>query len=200
MCSSDLVGLTDAGRAYYAEVHAALRAVEEANRRVAGLAAVPRGPVRVSASVGFGVGWMTEIAARMTEQYPEVELVVDLSDRFVDLVGEGYDAAIRGGDLPDSSLVARSLGSSRARHYAAPAYLSGRGAPATPHDLARHEVVLYRGGPRTTWDFDGPEPLTVPVYGRYTVNNHALLRDAAVRGLGIARIFSFLADAAVEDG
>jgi DNA-binding transcriptional LysR family regulator len=61
-------------------------------------------------------------------------------------------------------------------------------------------VVLYRGGPRTTWDFDGPEPLTVPVYGRYTVNNHALLRDAAVRGLGIARIFSFLADAAVEDG
>jgi DNA-binding transcriptional LysR family regulator len=194
------VGVTDAGRAYYGQVHAALQAVEEANRWVAGLAATPRGPVRVSASVSFGASWMNPIAARMAAEYPEVELVVDLSDRFVDLVGEGYDAAIRGGDLTDSSLTARSLGANRAGHYAAPSYLIGRSTPQVPQDLADHEVLLYTGGPRTTWTFEGPERLTLPVYGRYTVNNHALLLDAAIRGMGIARLFPFLVEPAVADG
>lgn len=194
------VGLTDAGRAYYAEVHAALQAVEEANRRVAGLATTPRGPVRVSASVGFGASWMNAIAARMAAEYPEVELVVDLSDRYVDLVAEGFDAAIRGGDLVDSSLTARSLGASSARHYAAPSYLASRPVPASPQDLAQHEVLLYAGGPRSTWVFEGPERVVVPVHGRYTVNNHALLLDAALRGMGIARLFPFLADPSVAEG
>lgn len=194
------VGVTDAGRAYYAEVHAALLAVEEANRRVAGLAATPRGPVRVSASVGFGAVWMTTIAARMAAEYPEVELVVDLSDRYVDLVAEGYDAAIRGGDLADSSLTVRALGVSRAQHYASPVYLAACPPLASPQDLIDHNVLLYTGGPRTTWVLEGPERVTVPVYGRYTINNHALLMDAAIRGLGVARIFPFLAEPALADG
>jgi DNA-binding transcriptional LysR family regulator len=194
------VGVTDAGRAYYAEVHAALRTLDDAHQRVSGLAGTPRGPVRVSASVGFGVGWMTRIAARLRAEHPEVELLVDLSDRYVDLVAEGYDAAIRGGELADSSLTSRSLGASRPRHYAAPAYLAGRPPPLTPHDLAQHEVLLHRGGPRATWTFDAPEPLTVPVRGRYAVNNHGLLRDAAIEGLGIARVFAFLAEPAVARG
>ncbi len=194
------VGVTDAGRAYYQEVHAALQAVEEANRRIAGLAATPRGPVRVSASVSFGASWMNPIAQRIAEQYPEVDLVVDLTDRYVDLVADGFDAAIRGGDLADSSLTARSLGALRARHYAAPSYLQGRPMPDSPRDLAQHDVLLYTGGPRTTWVFEGPERLVVPVSGRYTINNHTLLLDAAVRGLGIARIFPFLAAASIAAG
>jgi DNA-binding transcriptional LysR family regulator len=194
------VGVTDAGRAYYHDVHAALQAVEDANRRVAGLAATPRGPVRVSASVSFGATWMNPIIQRVAEQYPAVDVVVHLTDRYVDLVAEGFDAAIRGGELPDSSLTARSLGAIRARHYAAPAYLRGRPPLDAPRDLAQHEVLLYSGGPRSSWAFEGPERLVVPVSGRYTVNNHALPLDAAVRGLGVTRTFPFLAAGPVADG
>jgi DNA-binding transcriptional LysR family regulator len=198
------LGLTEAGRIYYAEVHAALLALEEANRRASGLTEQARGPVRVSASVAFGASYMNTIAQRMAAEHPEVELLVDLTDRLVDLVSEGVDAAIRSGDLPDSSLSLRSLGAGRARHYASPSYLAARPPLQHPQDLAQHLVLLYVGGPRTHWLFEstGPEreQVTVPVYGRYTVNNHSLLVEAAVCGLGVTRTFPIMAQAAVAQG
>jgi DNA-binding transcriptional LysR family regulator len=194
------VNVTDAGRDYFEQVRAALQIVDDANRRVRGLTEAPRGPVRIAASPGFGATWMTAIAERLLTRHPAVELVVDLQDRFVDLVGEGFDAAIRGGELPDSSLTARTLQTARTYCYASPAWLEGRPPIHTPRDLAAHDVILYAGGPRGEWVFEGPPRTTVAVRGRYTVNSHRLHVEAAERGLGVARVFPFLVGPALAAG
>lgn len=194
------VNVTDAGRDYFEQVRAALQLVDDANRRVRGLTEAPRGPVRIAASPGFGATWMTTIAERLLVRHPAVELVVDLQDRFVDLVGEGFDAAIRGGELADSALTARTLQVSRLFCYASPAYLADRPAPVTPRDLVGHDVILYAGGPRGEWVFEGPPRTAVAVRGRYTVNSHRLHVEAAERGLGIARVFPFLVQPAIAAG
>lgn len=194
------VGLTEAGRAYYEEVRGALQAVDDASRRVAGLAEAPRGPVRVSTSTGFGATWLPEIAAQLLRQHPDVQLVVDLSDRYVDLVAEGYDAAIRGGEGGDTTLFARSLGANRSVCVAAPAYLAGRPPLTHPRDLAQHAALLYSGPLHQEWIFELPERVKVPVSGRFIVNSHRLLVEAAERGLGVARVFPFLVEPALAAG
>lgn len=192
------VNVTDAGREYYEQVRSALQIVDDANRRVIGLTDVPRGPVRIATSPGFGATWMTAVASRLLVRHPAVELIVDMQDRFVDLVAEGFDAAIRAGELPDSSLTARTLQSGRMFCYASPAYLKKRTRITTPRDLVDHEVILYAGGPRAQWVFDGSPRVTVAVHGRYTVNSHRLNVEAAERGLGVARVFPFLVRASLE--
>lgn len=194
------VNVTDAGRDYYAQIRSALQIVDDANRRVIGLTEAPRGPVRVATSPGFGATWMTVVASRLLARHPDVELIVSLEDRHVDLVAEGFDVAIRAGELSDSSLTARTLQALRMYCYAAPTYLAGRPPVLGPRDLAEHHVILYAGGPRGAWVFDGPQRLTVPVHGRFTINNHRMHVEAAEQGLGIGRVFPFLAEKSVAAG
>ena len=198
--STRRVTVTEAGQEYYQQLRPALTAVEEATRRVAGLAEQPRGLVRVSVSQGFAGQWMSTIALPFLEKYPEVQLQVDISDRFVDLIGEGYDLAVRGGELGDSRLHAKTLGSMRMFCYASPEYLMGRAPLEHPRQLEGEQVLLFSGAATAEWLFEGPEKVQVKVQSRYRVNSHQLHVEAAAAGFGIARVFPFLVERELERG
>jgi len=194
------VALTEAGRDYHGRVRAALQMVDDANRRMAGLVAAPRGMVRVALVPGFAAAWLGAIAERLLTRYPEVQLVASLEDRVVDLVAEGFDVAVRAGDLPDSGLTARRIGETRFACFASPAYVASHPALTTPRDLVDHHVVLFTGGLAATWIFEGPERVSVPVRGRYVVNHQGLLLEAGEAGLGVVRLLPFTARASLEAG
>jgi DNA-binding transcriptional LysR family regulator len=198
--STRRVTVTEAGQEYYRDLRPALAAVEEATRRVAGLSEEPRGLVRVSVSQGFAGMWMSAIALPFLRSYPKVQLQVDISDRFVDLIGEGYDLAVRGGELGDSSLYARTLLTMRSFCYASPEFLLSRPTFTHPSQLEGEEVLLLSGGAEAEWVFEGPSLVKVGVRSRYRVNSHLLHVEAAVAGLGIARVFPFLVRRELDRG
>ena len=197
-----LVTPTEAGLAYYQRVAPALATLDEADRLVAGLQDLPRGTLRISAPPEFGQQFLSPVVNRFLAAWPEVRLSIDISDRYVDLVGEGYDLAIRAGQLPDSSLIARKLGEAGLRCFASPAYLERHGRPRAPEELAEHDCILF-GVPelRATWTFGAPPTArTVEVTGRLAVNSMHMAREAAVAGLGIARLPPLTTAAAERSG
>jgi DNA-binding transcriptional LysR family regulator len=194
------VAMTEAGRDYHGQVRAALQMVDDANRRMAGLVAAPRGMVRVALVPGFAATWLGAIAERLLTRYPEVQLVASLEDRMVDLVSEGFDVAVRAGDLPDSGLTARRIGETRFACFASPAYLASHPPLTTPRDLVHHDAVLFIGGLTATWAFEGPERVSVPVRGRYVVNHQGLQLEAGEAGLGVVRLLPFTVRASLEAG
>ncbi len=151
---------------------------------------MPRGELRVTAPVDFGVAVLAELSKEFLETYPEVSLTLELTNRMVDLVGEGFDAALRFGTLADSSLVARKLTSSKLGFYASPEYLERAGTPTTLDDLERHELMVFRGlsanGVIQVHTPDGIVPYKFE--GRLACNDFAFLRRAVLASYGIALI------------
>jgi DNA-binding transcriptional LysR family regulator len=190
--------LTDVGARYYEHARRVLSELEQASATVASFRARPQGWLRVSASVVLGQALLPALVAEFAASYPEVKLFVDLTNRRVDLLEEGFDLAIRSGVLPDSSLVSRRLGSATARLYAAPAYLSRRGTPTTPAELADHDLIDNSPTPTDRWTLshDKGETVVVPANFRMIGNDPTLLRDATVTGIGIASLPCFIVDAA----
>lgn len=193
---------SDAGAAFFQRVQSVVSEAEEAARLLAGFAEKPHGLVRISAAPGAGDAAFARVLARVAERYPEVSVDLVLTNRFVDLVGEGIDFALRGGKLDDSSLIARKLSDSSLRMFAAPAYLERRGAPRTPAALATHDCLVYgSSAKRTLWRLHGPRgEHSVGVRGPVACDDLAFLRDAASAGLGIALLPEVLALAAVRAG
>jgi DNA-binding transcriptional LysR family regulator len=188
------LSLTEVGQAFYERCSRIVADLDEAERAVADLYAAPRGRLRINAPVSFGVMHLAPAIATFLADHPAIEIDIDLNDRTVDLVNEGYDLAIRIGRLRDSSLIARRLSPSRRVVCASPAYLQRRGMPGTPDDLARHDCLIYTNIPLAEqWQFaiDG-EVRPVRVSGRLHASNGDLLRAAAVAGLGIAVLPTFL--------
>lgn len=199
------MALTAAGRALYEQAAPALRALREAHGALASLRQEPGGLLRVTAPPTFGALFLPELAAEFLRRHRDVRLAVDLSEPHRDLIAEGFDVALRAGELPDSSLVRRELGATRLGCFASPGYLAQHGTPVEPRDLAAHECVLHGsgdGGAGMTWLFRGPRGRSLPVEvrGRLCVDNYLAVRDAAVAGLGVAQVFSFLAAAQVAAG
>jgi DNA-binding transcriptional LysR family regulator len=148
------------------------------------------GTLRVTMSAGFGREYVSPLLPEFLARYPKLRLYAHLSDELVDVVGAGFDLAIRIGKLDDSSLVARPLASNRRLLCAAPAYLDRHGRPRTPADLARHECLLLTGrnGVQDVWrliDRRGRERAT-RVQGRFETTLGELIRDAVLAGQGIA--------------
>ena len=133
--------LTDVGARFHEHARRVLLELDLAAATVDSFRARPQGRLRVSASVVLGQALLPAMLAEYTAQYPEVDLFVDLANRRVDLLEEGYDLAIRAGELPDSSLVSRRLGRARAGLFAAPAYLRLHGRPTTAQALAGHALI-----------------------------------------------------------
>jgi len=196
------VQVTEAGRAFIPEAAAALAALDDAAARVREAGGVPRGRLRLTSSVEFGVAVLAPLLAEFAVAEPLVELEVELTGRRVDLVYEGIDLAVRIGPLPDSSLAARRLGTLRYGLYASPAYLARHGRPRYAHELADHAALQFVGAdPQPRWTlFDGAQTLEVPVRPRVRANNHWVLRDAAVAGLGIAFCATLIAGPEVASG
>ncbi|MCA1953025.1 MAG: LysR family transcriptional regulator [Hyphomicrobiales bacterium] len=178
------IALTEAGRGFHERVLAILASVEEAEDWVSQRAALPRGPLRVSAPTTFGRLHVAPHLVRFLERYPEIALDLSLSDDFVDVIGGEFDVAIRIADLADTSLVARRLAPNHRVLCAAPAYLARNPAPATIADLARHRLLVHNAD---HWRLEGPEgPLAVPVRSVIATNSSEVIREAVIAGLGIA--------------
>jgi DNA-binding transcriptional LysR family regulator len=196
--------LTEAGTALYETGHSALQSIEDAQLAVSNLQGAPRGVLKVSASIAFGSMQLPAVVGRLTEQYPDLAVELSLEDRHVDLVREGVDVAVRiTGDPPDSALVYRRLGPNRQVVCASPRYLERRGVPRSPEELARHECIAHtqRTTPRT-WHFTAPGggKISVNVNGRIAISSALAVRQAALAGLGIIELNSYLVGDDIKAG
>ena len=179
--------LTEAGFAFHDRVKIILAEVEAAEGMAAVSGGTPRGRLRINAPVTFGVHALSKRLPEYLGANPEVSVDMSLSNRFVDLIDEGFDVAFRVGELSDSGLIARALAPYRLRLCAAPAYLAGRPPIAYPDDLTRHECLGFSYTElRTRWTFQGPQgEITVPVAGKLMVDSGEALLTAALSGMGL---------------
>lgn len=189
--STHTQSLTEAGRVYLTGCRRALAEAEAADASVAAQVGAPRGTLRLTAPVGFGTDHLVPRITRFLERHLEIAVELSLSDRVADFIEEGYDAAIRIGSLPDSTLVARTLAPYRVVACASPAYLERRGIPQTPEDLQRHECLDYvfpqYPAPRL-WTFrTGERTIEVEPRARLVINDGRALVEAALVGFGIIR-------------
>ena len=193
--------LTDAGRSYYQRVGPALDTLSEAERALEEQSAKPAGRLRLTMSMEGGQAVLGPILAEYLAQYPDVQLQVELMDRRVDLVEEGFDVAIRAGALADSTLIARRLGAPGSlRVYASRDYLKRRGTPRHPRELAEHTCMVMTGqSSPLTWTFQHRgKPLPVKVRAHVEANSFKLLAELVAAGHGIARLPDYMAAEPLE--
>ena len=176
---------TDVGRSYYARCAALLGELAEVERSITSMQEAPTGPLRVTAPLTFGYLFFGNVISDFLRQYPDVQVVLSLTDRKVNLIEEGFDVAIRGGVLEDSSLVARKLTGTNRVICASPAYLAQKGTPRHPDELKQHACLTYSNGPTPGSAWRMSDDNLVPVQGPLTVNNLEVLRRAALEGLGL---------------
>jgi DNA-binding transcriptional LysR family regulator len=191
------MSLTEAGadfRPYAERIVAELQSARDALSRPG----EATGRLRLAAPLSFGTSHLAPILADLALRHPGLEINTSYSDRIVDLVGEGYDAAVRLGNLADSSLIARRIAPVHAVLVASPGYLARAGTPRTPGELARHELVPHGDA---VWQFrkDGRTESLRP-RGRFTADSGPAELAAVVAGLGIAVMPAFLAGPAVRSG
>ena len=199
------LSLTEAGAALYERCARIAAEVEAAEEAVSHLRAAPRGRLRVNAPMSFGLLHLAPALPDFLEHYPEVTVDLTLNDRFVDVVDEGYDVAIRVARLADSSLIARRLAPARLMACAAPSYLDRHGVPVTPADLVSHQCLLYSQSPANAlgeWGFvDGRgQRHDVTVSGRFKANNGDAIRILILGESGIGLLPTFLIGQDVHEG
>lgn len=188
------LSLTEAGERYYQRVSEILGALNEAEAVASELQADPRGRLRVSAPMSFAIHHLGSVIAEFQRRHPRIELELNLNDRQVDLVEEGFDMAIRIARLADSSLVARRIAPCRLLLVASPAYLRRTGVPREPSDLSAHNFLSYTLAARRDEIVlvRGAERQTLTLAGSLRVNNGDVIASAAIHGLGICVSPSFL--------
>jgi DNA-binding transcriptional LysR family regulator len=189
------LSVTEAGRIFYERCKRILEEAEQAELEVGRLRSRPHGLLRVNAPMSFGHLHIVPVTAAFLARYPEIRLDLQLDDRVVDVVGAGFDMTIRIARLPDSRTVARRLAPNRVVACAAPDYLARHGIPETPSDLRRHNCLTYTYlSTRDQWRFHGPKGReSVQVSGTFQSSSGDALRDAAVAGVGIVHLPTFLA-------
>ncbi|MDR3376182.1 MAG: LysR family transcriptional regulator [Ancalomicrobiaceae bacterium] len=194
--------LTDIGRVFFERARNILAELEAAEALAAETRATPRGRLRVNAPVTFGIHALTPRLPDYLGRHPEVGIDLTMTNRYVDLVDEGFDAVFRVGQLDDSSLIARPLKPYRLILCASPTYLDGRAPLRTPADLPRHSCLGFSfGALRTHWEFDGPDGrISVPVTSRIMMDNGEALLAAARAGLGIMLQSSEMVQPEIEAG
>lgn len=188
--------LTPEGEVYLGRARAILAEIAETERIVAeGARVVPRGALRVNASVGFGERYILPLVPDFLALYPEIELDLTLTDGVIDVIGERTDVAIRSGPLRDSSLKARKLLESGKAVIAAPAYLERHGTPQHPADLASHNCLRFNfRRSMDDWPFLSEDGQTVEAHditGNMLVSSGAIQRQLCLDGVGLARIGRF---------
>lgn len=202
------VDVTDAGADYFARCAHLVEEARVAHEQVGRGAQVATGTLRLSCTPDFAAFYLPPVLEDLTRQHPAVNVELDLSPRAVDLYSEPLDAAVRIGSLPDSSLVARRLGSLRRGLYAAPAYLAKTGAPDSPGDLPRHMCARLRPGEAAgTWRLlprsnAGGEVTSVDVHvqGRFVGGSFSMVRELVLRGAGIGIIDQLIVREDVAQG
>ena len=196
------LSLTEVGREIFERAVGILGAVEDAERVAQRMLAEPRGVLKLTCGVEFGMIAVSRWIDAYLQRYPQASVEADFTGRVIDIVHEGFDLAIRVGELPDSSLAARRLGELHYGLFASPDYLARRGIPASPDELARHQLLVFTAGShRAGWRLArGSENRRIEAQARLRVNNSFAVRDAAIRGLGIAQLPVVVASEATSSG
>src|SRR5258706_3195154 len=201
--TSRSLALTDAGRALSGRAASILAEAEAAESETLSQSSAPRGLVRLAAPMSFGVLHVAPIIPEFLRKFPEISIDLHLSDALGDIIGEGFDAALRIASLPDSSLVARRLCDVPTYLLAAPSYLKARGRPKHPLQLAEHSCLgyAYQQTP-STWRFrrKNGEVATVRPSGRLRVNNGDAMVPALISGMGFGILPEFIVRDSLRDG
>ena len=179
------IALTEAGQGFYERVVAILASIEEAEAFVTRRSALARGTLKVTAPTSFGRLHIAPLLGSFLQQNPDLSVNLMLSDDLVDIVGEGFDLAIRIADLSDSSLVARRLAPTHRVLCAAPGYLDLHGEPISVDDLQNHVCLATTA--QDPWRLEGPEgPIVVHTSGPLRTNSNEVVRESVLAGMGIA--------------
>lgn len=197
------LALTEAGTSYHASVASALATLEEGAETVNAVTAAPRGLLRVAMPVMFGQLFIAPLLPRFVERYPDVRIDVTSSDGFVDVVGDGYDVAIRGASgMPDSTMIARKIMETPTIVCASPAYIEKYGAPQHPDELPDHACLVATAAPSIAeWDFDIDNAgYLVRVSGPIRSTSLTVAREGALSGTGIARFPYHFAEPDITSG
>lgn len=196
------LSLTEAGREFHERSLGILAAVEDARRAMQQAQGEPRGTLRLTCGAEFGMLAVGRWINRYLQRHPQMKVDAEMTGRIVDLVHEGFDLAVRVGELPDSTLAARRLGGLAYAVYASPAYLKRKPAPRAPEDLAQHDLLVFATpNQRTHWKLArGSETRRVPLGPRFRSTNTFTIRDAAEDGLGIAALPRLIGDPLVQEG
>lgn len=187
------VRMTDAGARYLEDVRRILHDIEMANEAAIGINAEPRGLLTITAPVLFGQKYVIPGIVAYLKAYPRAEVKVVLLDRLVNLLEEGFDLAIRIGDLPDSSMRAKWVGNVRLILVASPEYLNEQGVPRKPDDLGRHTLISSSSNSLAQdWQYvDGEKKRALRIRPRLTVTTNQAAINAAKEGFGITRVISY---------
>lgn len=196
--------MTESGRALHERCVRILADIGETADYVSGLTAGPRGKLRISAGIGFGINVLSEVIPSFSKRYPEVNIEMQLESRAADLVGEEIDLAFRIGILSDSQHIARKLGSLHRYLCAAPAYLVDHPPPRDPDDLVGHLIIdmPVTGGGRRAWVFERPSGETRSFLSspHVTVNDVLSIQRLVLNGAGIACISGYLCAPDLDSG
>ncbi|OSM96533.1 MULTISPECIES: LysR family transcriptional regulator [Lonsdalea] len=179
--------LTEAGQHFYARAKIILDEVDAAESFAEEARITPRGRLKINAPVTFGINALTQKLPIFLNQYPDITVELTLTNRWVDLIDEGYDAVFRVGELADSGLMARTLAPYRLIICASPSYLASAPPLKVPEDLLKHECLIFtHTSLRTMWRFEGREgSVSIPVNGRLQLNSGEALIGAALAGFGV---------------
>jgi DNA-binding transcriptional LysR family regulator len=196
------LALTDAGQAFFDQVRGAVASMGEAMNTVREFGGEPRGTVRVSVPPDAQTLGLAHAFTEFTRKYPAILVELNLTGRLVDLVGEGFDLAVRAGRMPDSALIARRIGATQLLFFAAPGYLKTAGVPQTLTELNSHDCILFRSHKgKATLHLTGPDgEESVEVQGRMSADEMAFILDACIAGAGVALLPTELARKAAQAG
>jgi len=200
--STRKLSLTEAGERYYKHAQQALLAAEEAESAATELQNIPKGTLRLVTPMSFGVSHLASIIPEFLKQYPEIDIHIEMTDSWTDIIAEGFDLAIRTDSLTDGSLTVRKLVPLRSVLCASPDYIEKYGAPGLPSELSQHNCLMYTHHTVTNeWVFiNNGEEETIRINGNYRVNNSEALREAVLQGLGIGRLPTFIAGKDIKSG
>ncbi len=196
------LAITDVGARFLESARRILDDLGQAEREALGATATARGHLTITASVALGRSLLAPVARQFLAEYPEITLSVLLLDRVTNLIEEGLDAGIRVGDLPDSTMVARKLGSVRRILVASPGYIEKNGTPAVPSDLSQHTMIAFTGlMPNREWRFlDGRSGKAVSFLPRLEINDADSAMITAEAGEGITMALSYMVAERIRQG
>ncbi|MCZ4057993.1 LysR family transcriptional regulator [Pantoea sp. LMR881] len=195
------LSVTDAGKVFAQHAQRILDDILQAEQAVSEHRRALQGSFRISMPMSFGMSYLSPLIAEFLAQHTALQFQVELADRYVDVIGEGFDMAIRIGTLSDSTLIARRLGELKRVICCSPAYLARAGKPETPDDLRHHACLRYGREGLNGWELnvEGKKKMFT-VQGPLVSNNGEVLCDAAISGLGLVLLPEFIVAPALQQG
>lgn len=193
--------ITPAGQAFFHKCLSGLREIQAGEDLIAASQSEPQGLLRLTAPVDLGSSVLPSILSLYAARYPKVSVEVILTDRHVELLAEGVDLAVRAGELKDSTLIGKKLGTATFAPFASPKYLRLKGTPTHPRDLKDHDCLHFKPLGSESWRLTGSKgSLNIPVPAKMIINDLAMTKAMVIRGAGIALLPTFFCDSEINAG